>query len=121
MTAAQARIFDSLRSGAAICFLIKRSGQTKKFTIVRQLTTGWFVSWDKFREAFALRVATADTGFADDLAQSSYLAYGVPDTSSQIDLFEIAPDKRDKIPPNETSPAWKVFVERDDKERFTVS
>lgn len=118
MIASQARIFDDLRSGASVCYLIKREGQTKRFSVVLQLTTGWFVSWDKFRESMVLRVATADTSFGDKLAQSSYLAYGQPDGDGAIDIYEISPDKRDKVPPNETNPCWKVFVERFDEERF---
>ena len=120
MVSEQARIFDDLRSGSQVCYLIKRSGQTKRFSVVLELTTGWFASWDKFREAMALRVATSDASFADKLAQSSFVAYGTPDADDAIDVYEISPDKRDKVPPTETSPCWKVFVTRDDKERFTV-
>lgn len=120
MIAQQAQIFDDLRSGAAVCYLIKRMGQTQRFAVVQLLQTGWFVSWDKYREAFALRVATSDVGFADKLAQSSYLAYGIPDGDGFLDVYEISPDKRDKVPPTETNPAWKIFVERFDEERFLI-
>ena len=101
-------------------FLIKRQGQTKRFSVVLELTTGWFVSWDRFREAFGLRAAAADASFADKLAQSSYLAYGTPDADGEIDVYALSEDKRDKVPPTETNPAWKIFVERDEKERFAV-
>ena len=120
MVSTQAQIFNDLRSGSQQCFLIKRQGQTKRFSIVLELETGWFVSWDKFREALALRVATADSSFSDKLAQSSFLAYGTPDADGSLDVYEISPDQRDKVPPTETSPCWRVFVQRDEKERFTV-
>ena len=74
MVATQAQIFNDLRSGAAIAFLIKRDEHSSKFKVVLEITTGWFVSWDKFREALALRVATSDADFADKLAQSTFLA-----------------------------------------------
>jgi hypothetical protein len=119
MIGSQARIFDDLRSGDAVCYLIKRIGQTKRFSIVLQPLTGWFVSWDKFRESMVFRYATADTAFADILAQSSYLAYGLPDGDGAVDIYEISPDKRDKVPPSETNPSWKIFVIRFDEERFT--
>ena len=120
MIAQQAQIFDDLRSGAAVCYLIKRDGQTKRFTVVIDLVTGWFVSPDKFREAFSLRYATADASFGDKLAQSSWIAYGTPNADGEIDVYEISPDKRDKVPPSETNPSWKVFVQRFDEERFTI-
>lgn len=116
----QAQIFDDLRTGSQICFLIKREGQTKRFSVVLKLETGWFVSWDKFRESMVLRYATESDSFADKLAQSSYVAYGTPDGENQIDVYEISPDKRDKVPPTETSPNWKIFIERDDEERFNL-
>lgn len=120
MVAQQAQIFDQLRSGSQVCYLIKHASNSKKFEVVRKLETGWFVSWDKFREALTLRAATADAAFTDDQAQSSFIAYGAPDGDGDIDVYFMPTDKRDRVPPTETSPAWKFYIERDETQRFRI-
>lgn len=120
MIAQQAQIFDQLRTGSEVCFLIKHEPNTKKFAVVREFTTGWFVSWDKFREALLLRIAIADSVFTDEQAQGSFIAYGTPDTDGDIYVYPMPEDKRDKIPPTETNPSWKFFIERDEGARFRV-
>ena len=120
MIAQQAQIFDQLRTGSQVCYLIKHAPNSKKFEVVKQLETGWFVTWDKFREAFSLRVATLDAAFADEQAESSFIAYGAPDADGDIDVYFMPTDKRDKVPPTETNPSWKFYIERDETQRFRI-
>ncbi len=120
MIAEQIRIFDQLRTGAQVCYFLKHAPNSKKFEVVRKIETGWFVSWDRFREALTLRIATADAAFTDEQSESSFIAYGTPDEDGDIDIYPMPEDKRDKVPPTETSPAWKFFIERDEKQRFRI-
>ena len=115
-----ATLYDDLRSGDQVCFLIKRRAHSDDFESVLKLESGWFVSYDKFRESTLLRVATGEADFENLSAQSSYVAYGTPDADSQIDVYEISPDRRDRIPPNESSPVWKFYIERMPEERFLI-
>src|SRR5687767_9702024 len=105
----QAMVFDDLRSSNAKVYLLKREGQTKRFSVVLEVASGSFVSFDKFRDSMILSVATAAANFGDIQAQSSYIAYGEPDGAGSIDVYEISPEARDRIPPTETSPAWKFL------------
>lgn len=116
----QADLFDQLRSGSQVCFLLEHAPNSKKLQVVRKLETGWFVSWDKFRESMTLRIATADASFADDQANSSFIGYGTPDADGDIEIYKMPEDKRDKVPPTETNPSWKFYIEQDESERFTV-
>lgn len=120
MVQVQAQIFDSVRTGAQVCFLLKRELQSKRFAVVLKLETGWFCKFDKFRDSFILSVATEDINFNDLQAQSSFVGYGMPDSASEIDVYEISQEARDRIPPNETSPSWKFLIERMPNERFTI-
>ena len=114
------RLYDDLRSGDQVCFLIKRAAHSGEFVSVLELESGWFISYDKFRESTLLRVATDSPDFENLSAQSSYVAYGTPDADSQIDVYEISPDRRDRVPPNESSPVWKLYIERLPEERFSM-
>lgn len=120
MIAEQKRIFDSLRSGSEVCFLIKHEAHSEKFAVVRQIESGFFVSYDHKREAFLLRVATADVDFAEQAGDASFIAHGTPDADGDIFVYPMPEDKRDKVPPNESSPCWRFFAERAEKERFRV-
>lgn len=101
-------------------FLLKREGQTKRFTPIAEVTAGWQVKFNEFRGQMVFRVATTDATFADDIAQASYIGYGVPDGSSQIEVFSIDPDRRDVVAPAGSSVYWKVYAAKEPKERFTV-
>lgn len=113
----QIDIFDSVRLSGVRMFLLKRSGQTKKFTSVVELTSGWFVLFDReFRDEIKLMYATLDGNFGDVLAQASFLAFG---SGTVLDVYSF--DGKDPIPPNATSPSWRIDATREAKERFTIS
>ena len=112
----QQRIFDDVRPAGVRLFLLKRAGQTEKFSVVKEVVSGWFASFDKqFREELKISVATLDEAFADEIAQSSFLAYG---TASPLDVYQYG--KKDAVGPNATSPSWKIFAGRAESERFTI-
>jgi isocitrate/isopropylmalate dehydrogenase len=112
----QQRLFDDVRPAGVRMFLLKRAEHSEKFAIVREVTSGWFASFDKqFRDELKVSVATLDAAFADEIAQSSFLAYG---TTSPLDVYQFG--KKDAVGPNATSPSWKVFATRVEAERFTI-
>lgn len=112
----QQRIFDSVRPAGVRLFLLKRAGQTEKFNVVKEVVSGWFASFDKqYREELKASVATLDAAFADEVAQSSFLAYG---TVSPLDVYKY--EKKDAVAPNATSPSWKIHAEREASERFAI-
>ncbi len=101
-------------------FLLKRDGQTKAFVSIAEVTVGWQVKFNEYRGQMAFRVATIDDDFADDIAQASYIGYGVPDDDDEIEVFSIDPDRRDVIAPTGSSVYWKVYAAKVANERFTV-
>lgn len=112
----QQRIFDDVRPAGVRLFLLKRAGQTEKFAVVREVTSGWFAGFDKqFRDELKVSVATLDAAFEDEIAQSSFLGYG---SISPLDVYQFA--KKDAASPNATSPSWKIFAVRSEGERFTI-
>lgn len=121
---AQIEKFDALRETFldenARCFLIKRAGETSRFTIVLELASGWYFRWNEYRQAMRLAYATRSEAFADFAAQTSYFAYGVPDADGVIDVYKTDDDQRDKVPPNGANPYWKFYLLREAGERFIV-
>lgn len=120
---AQIEKFDALReifeSEDVRCFLIKSAGNSN-YTIVAELTGGWYQRWNEFRQQTRLACATLDASFADFAAQSSFFAYGVPDAENALDVFEIEDEQRDKVAPNGANPYWKFYGLRKPNERFTI-
>lgn len=109
-----------LMSSEAVCYLLKRKGETgTKWTVVQQITSGWDVKYNDYRAQMVLSIATSTANFEDLMAQTSYIAYGIP-ASGSVDVYSIDPDRRDVVPPTGESPFWKVYVTRDGKERFTI-
>lgn len=112
----QQRLFDDVRPAGVRLFFLKRAGQTEQFAVVREITGGWFASFDKqFREELKVSVATLDAAFEDEIAQSSFVGYG---STELLDVYQFA--KKDAVAPNATSPSWKVFAARLENERFAV-
>lgn len=118
MIAMQARIFDDVRPVGARLFLLKRAGQTRKFTIVASITAGWNVVFDKeFRDEMRVAIATS-TDISNNIAQSSFVAYGIGTTGTEIDVFSF--EKKDSTRPNATSPSWKIHCRREAVEFFVI-
>ncbi len=101
-------------------FLLKRSPDSQELTTIQELTEGWQMKFNTYRGQMLLTYATVETEFADIIAQTTFVAYGVPDMDNQIEVFSIDPDRRDVIAPNGGSPFWKVFVTKEPTERFTI-
>lgn len=116
---------DALRDAFYIdgtrLFLLKKEGQTQRFTLVAEITTGWYCKWNEFRERMTFRLASTSSGLADQIAQTSYIGYGVPNASEQVDVFSISFEQRDRVPPNASSVYWKLYGVRQKELRYTVS
>lgn len=100
-------------------FLLKRAGATG-FSIVREITSGYWVRDSVFRERLVIEIATIDPTFQDDAAQSSFFGYGVPTDDRKIDLYEIPNPSRDKTPPDNEHYSWRFAGLRVVDERFTI-
>lgn len=124
ITEAKIDEFDALREiffdEAARCYLIKRGEHTEKLTVVKELIGGWYIEWSEYRGMMKFSYATLDASFADEIAQASFVAYGVPDESGTLDVYAIDPERRDVVSPSGDEPFWKAYLSRDAKERFTV-
>jgi hypothetical protein len=103
-------------------FFLKRGGETKKFTVIREVTKGANIKYSDWRQQFALNVATLDDTFADDAAQTSYWAAGVGygTDNKTFDIYTVDPQRRDVVPPTANNAAWKFFLTRDPRESFVL-
>ncbi len=114
----QAQLFDDVRPAGLRLFLLKRAGQSQKFAVVAEIAGGWFGTFDKeFRDEMKISIAT-ESNIADEIAQSSFLAYGFGAAGDELDVFSF--DRKDACRPNATSPSWKIHTKRDAAERFTI-
>jgi hypothetical protein len=116
--------FDALREvffdETAKCYLIKRAGQTEKFAVVKELTAGWYIEWSEYRGMMRLSYATLESVFVNEIAQTSFVAFGIPDEATKLDVYAIDPERRDVVSPSGDEPFWKVYLTRDAKERFPI-
>jgi hypothetical protein len=101
-------------------FLLKHGGQTSRFGVVREVTDPFFVNYNGYREQMQFEIATDDSNMLNDAAQTSFLGYGVPNDSNQIDVYPIRDEARDKVAPVGPSATWKFFGLREPTERFTI-
>ena len=116
---------DSLRAAflpsGVRCFLIKSAPNSgTKWIVVKELTSGWFIEFSEYRVLFKLLYATLDEAFSDEIAQTTFVAYGVPDADNQMEVFAIDPERRDVIPPTGSTPFWKIYVDKEPKKRFLI-
>lgn len=109
-----------LDRNASRCFLLKRAGETQRYTIIVELTKGWYTEYNEYRGQQVWTHATLDEAFTDQMAQMSRLAIGVPN-GDQMPLYMVDPARRDVIPPTVSSPFWRAYLTYDPKERFTIS
>lgn len=102
-------------------FLLKAAGNTKKLINVFEVTKGFLVIYDKYREQMFFNVAIADeSGFMNFLAQTSYLGFGVPDTDNNIEVYAISFDARDRVAPNAKDVFWSLFATRKPEIRYKI-
>lgn len=104
-------------------FFLRRSGETKKFSVIREVTAGATVRYSDWRQQLVLEVATSDSTFADDAARTSYWAAGVGygDDSNIFDVYAVDPERRDVVAPTANNSAWKFFLTRQPRESFTLT
>lgn len=103
-------------------FFLKRGGETKKFSVIREVTEGANIKYSDWRQQLVLNVATSDTNFANDAAQTSYWAAGVGygTNNKTFDVYVVDPQRRDVVAPTANNAAWKFFLTREPKEAFVL-
>lgn len=122
-----------LMSPGQRCILLKRAGETKRYSVVEELLIGWNIRWSEFRNQFVLEVGYTEPDptapvFRDLISQTSHVAIGAPDykvplTSplGYLDLYVTDPERRDLKPPTVDSPFWKVYLTRLGNERYLLT
>jgi hypothetical protein len=119
-----AQLNDGLRGAfdrdGVRCFLLKKEGQTQRYVVVQELTSGYYVRFSEYRQQMQFRIANDDSGITDAIAQSSAIGYGVPNGDGKIDIYPVSPELRDRVPPNGSSPFWKLYGDRKAEIRFTI-
>lgn len=119
-------LHDSLRAAflptGSRLFLLKAAANSGvRWAVVKELTGGWFIEFSEYRGQFKLLYATLHTAaFADEIAQTTFIAYGAPDQQQELEVFSIDPERRDIIPPTGTNPLWKVYVDKEPTKRFQI-
>lgn len=117
---------DALRDAFALdgvrCFLLKREGQTKRYSSLVELTTGHRVKFDDSRaESGLFRYATTDLTFRDTWAQTSHIGYGVPDDDTKIEVYSFADGEKDTIDPDGSSVYWAGRIVKVKNERYQIT
>lgn len=109
-------------------FFLKSAGESGlRYTIVREVVTGAQFDYSDWRQQGVLEVATLDTTFADDVAQTSYWGCGVgynvgmATGEKSFDVYGVDPARRDVVAPTSSNATWKFFLTRDPKRLFTLS
>jgi hypothetical protein len=124
ITAAFATVNDSLTSvfgrDNAKCFLLKRDSKQQTFTSLSELTSGYFIEYGQVRDDITLNYSTT-TDEGNTWAETTHIAFGVPDGNSEIYLYEIVNDQKDGITPNFLSSEFRAFASRVIKERYAVT
>lgn len=103
------------------CFLLKRGKETSQFEVVAELKSGWKVLYSNFNQQMTLYHADAVGDFSDLLGVASWIGYGVPDAVDQLNVYKMDPARQDVVPPTANEGSWQIYLNRDPKERFTVS
>lgn len=128
LTEVKAEVADVLRdvfeNEGARLLLLKRGGETSKYALVQEITSGWRARFNEYRGQMGIRMATTADGFNDVIGQTSHFAYGVPQETEpgvfKIEVFAIDPEQRDITPPADRSYLWKIYGTKLRNERFTI-
>lgn len=94
--------FDALRGAFmkddAACYLIKKDGISATFSLVLEIPSGWFVTFEKYRFAHnrvqdLFEFARSDQGFRDAIGEASHIAlrsavYAIDPKNRSSDVLE---------------------------------
>lgn len=115
--------FNKVRPGLAPgerFFLLRRAGETSRFSVVFEVEQGFWSRWSEYRERSIFMWADNSAEWPDRVAQTTHIAYGVPDENGRLPVFQIGDDQRDRLTPAGANLFWKLFGVRDPAVRFTV-
>lgn len=104
---------------SARLFLLKRGGETSRFTVVAEVEKSFWSRWSEYRQASVFMWASNDD-WLDRVSAVSHIGFGVPDTDERIDIYEVIPESRDWIAPNAANLVWKLYGQKVRHERFTI-
>jgi hypothetical protein len=113
---------DSLRNAFARnktrCFLLKRGTQRQIFVELLELKAGYVVKHGQRRNAIYLSHIT-ENNMSDIWTESSFIAYGIPDSDNEMVVYEIQP-RKEKVLPDVRSHEWKVLAIKVENERYSL-
>src|SRR5690606_33910841 len=101
------------------CFLLKRAGETSKFTSIIELTTGFYADWSEYRQAMRFTYATT-ADVTNAVATVTHIGYGVADGDGTLDVYTIEDPSRDIVSPSNGDWFWKFYANKTRNERFTI-
>jgi hypothetical protein len=104
----------------AVLVLLRRDQYTGNFEKVREVVSGYFVEYgigrsasaEVLREDIFIDVAEMDVDFQDDWAQSTHVAYGIPDCNNEVHVYEFSAEQKDGTDPDGLAPTYKAFLTR---------
>jgi hypothetical protein len=102
-------------------FLIRRGGETGRWSVIAEVTAGFWSRWSSFREQTVFMWADAADEWMDRVSITTHVGFGVPDETGRVDVYEIANDQRDRVPPSGGNLFWKLYGTRRSNERFTIT
>ena len=99
-------VFDSLRGlffeGSSLT-LCKASSTADAFTEVAVIDAGWFLKYDKFRQAFVLEIAADSDELTDAMADATHV---------KVDDDYYLISAADTLPPKGLDLTWKIVCQR---------
>lgn len=101
-------------------FLLRRAGETSRFTIVAEVLTGYWSRWSEYRQASVFMWASNTPEWNDRVATATHIGFGVPNENGQIDVFEIQETSNDQTPPSGGNLIWKAYGQRMPEQRFII-
>lgn len=107
--------------GTERCILLEGGLESGRLRPVIELESGWFTYFHDYRAQMVLKYSTTSTEFANQIARSSFVAYGTPNSQGFIDVYMIDPEQRDVIPPSTQNAFWKVYMTRVAKRRYQIT
>lgn len=120
MAAKNNALRDAFDPDGKVYYLLRRAGETSRFTVVTELLGGHDLKWNEYRGQTRLRIATMAPEMNDLVAITSHFAAGVPDAEGKIEVFVVSDDQVDRVAPDGKSVYWKLYGTKVPSERFTI-
>lgn len=101
------------------CFLLRRAGETQRFSVIREIERGFLGEYDSFRGQMRFSIGSAED-LDDAFAAATDVAYGVPNEDGEMEVYSLGTgDARDIVSPIDGR-GWRAFATKTRHERFTI-